>query len=54
MKQVLSSILEALFIPKPNGHLHRDYTDNQYGRSLIFIPVPNRSQDQIVNKRENR
>jgi len=50
MKQILSSILEALFFPKPNEHLVRDYSDTQYGKGLILIPVPNQSQEQGINR----
>ncbi|HTQ65684.1 MAG TPA: hypothetical protein VMI12_12855 [Puia sp.] len=40
MKQLIE-ILEALFIPKPNDYLRKD--SENYGRGLIFIPVPERS-----------
>ncbi|HTS45164.1 MAG TPA: hypothetical protein VMH01_12260 [Puia sp.] len=43
MKLNINSILEALFIPKPNDYLKRNHTDNQYGRGLIFIPIPERT-----------
>ncbi len=42
MKQMIQSVLEALFMPKPNDHLKR----NQYG--LILIPVQNR--EVMINK----
>jgi len=50
MKQLLNSILDALFFPKPNDHLLRDHTNGQYGNGLILIPVPNHSNEQGINK----
>lgn len=43
MKLNINSILEILFVPKPNEHLRKNYTENNYGRGLIFIPIPERT-----------
>ena len=53
--KLINSILEALFIPKPNDHLKRDYTQtDNYGRGLIFIPIPERTnlQQRILDSKK--
>ncbi|HEV3250540.1 MAG TPA: hypothetical protein VGZ71_06290 [Puia sp.] len=57
MKLNLKSLLDALFFPKPNEHLQRNYSDNQYGNGLILIPVPtspNRQEELITRHNNNR
>jgi len=40
MKDIMDSILEALFNPKPNHHRRNESDDYQYGQGLILIPIP--------------
>jgi|GEM_PF-5225645 hypothetical protein len=45
MKRNLATILEALFIPKPNEYLQRNQLEQNHGLSLIPIPVRIHDQD---------
>jgi len=40
MKLKIYSLLEAFFVPKPNAHLHRNFSDSKTSNGLILIPVP--------------
>jgi hypothetical protein len=55
MKLILNSLLDALFFPKPNEHLQRNYSDNQYGNGLILIPVPTspNSKEELISRHNN-
>ena len=47
MKINIKSILEALFMPKPNEHLRRNYSDSRYGSGLILVPIPEQQNDVV-------
>jgi hypothetical protein len=48
----MHSILEALFMPKPNEYLKRNQTNSQYGNGLILVPVPQKSSNVMDQIRE--
>jgi hypothetical protein len=52
MKLNMHSILEALFMPKPNEYLKRNQTNSQYGNGLILVPVPQKSSNVMDQIRE--
>jgi hypothetical protein len=53
MKHIIESILEALFIPKPNDYLKRNHQNSQYGNGLILVPIPEKSSDYLDQIRES-
>jgi len=44
--KLINSILEALFIPKPNDYLKKNHTEHQYGHGASLIPIPVRADNR--------
>jgi len=47
---IITEILEALFIPKPHEYMKRNQDSQQYGNGLIPIPVPNKSNRSVADQ----
>jgi hypothetical protein len=54
MKIDLKSILESLFMPKPNEHTRRNFSNIPYPNGLILIPVPENNNELAEKIREQR